>query len=84
MKGLGIILMVVGAALGVWGFVFDITVPTEGGLLVEVTNMSLVSQRELILAGATATFSAGAAFAAVGYAYERIMEAIGKPLPKAR
>jgi hypothetical protein len=88
MKGIGIILLLIGFGLGCWGIVFDISVASESSsssllsLPDRISNMSLISQREVILAFAVAALASGSAFTACGHLHEQIMEALGKPLPK--
>ncbi|MGA0601055.1 hypothetical protein ACO2Q3_10170 [Caulobacter sp. KR2-114] len=78
MRGLGYFLIVVGLALGAWGFMFDISVQGDANLIDRISNLSLVSERELILAGAVAAIASGSAFIAAAEAADVVLEGIAK------
>lgn len=72
----GAILMLIGAALSGWGYFFDISVPSDSGLLESVTNLSLISQRAVIMTAGAGMFAGGCAFTAAGLVLDEIKAAI--------
>jgi len=83
MRVFGYFMLLAGLALGAWGLLFNISVETDGNVIDRISNLSLVSAREVILAAAVAAFSCGSAFIAAAEAADIVLAGIARSILKA-
>lgn len=83
MRVFGYFMLLAGLALGAWGLLFDIGVERDSNLIDQISNLSLVSAREVILAAAVAAFSCGSAFVAAAEAADVVLAGVAKSILKA-
>jgi len=83
MRVFGYFMLVAGLALGAWALLFDISVESDSNLIDRISNLSLVSEREVILAAAVAAIACGSAFVAAAEAADMVLAGIAKSILKA-